>query len=300
VFGEGGWRNWTEHDYIVGMSMIVVLLLITSAFLHALWNAMLKRHPDAPNAGVVVLLFSALFSVAPLPLEAGPYFPTWLGLGLAGLAGVFEAGYFYTLTRALQRTPLSVVYPIARGGALVFVWPVSVLLLGEPFYWWASLGLCLLWLGLFFCSSQNLQASLNKRGIGLSVLCALCIAGYNLCYKWALKDGSTPIALCAVSLSLSTPVSVLLLGKAGLAPLWSTLRARLWYLLFVGLASALSFLLFVIALRVYDAGAALTLRNVSIVFALLFAVSLGERPSSKQWLGALLVTVGAILVNIRK
>jgi drug/metabolite transporter (DMT)-like permease len=282
------------------MSMIVVLLLIASAFLHALWNAMLKRHPDAPNAGVVALLFSALFSVAPLPLEAGPHFPTWLGLGLAGLAGVFEAGYFYTLTRALQRTPLSVVYPIARGGSLVFVWPVSVLLLGEPFYWWALLGLFFLWLGLFFSSSQNLQALLNKRGIGLSVLCALCIAGYNLCYKLALKDGSTPIALCAVSLSLSTPVSVALLGKGGVALLWSTTKARPYYLLFIGMVSALSFLLFVIALRVYDAGAALTLRSLSIVFALLFALSLGERPSRKQWVGALLVTIGAILVNTRR
>lgn len=280
--------------------MTVIVLVLASAFLHALWNALLKRHEDAPRAGVVALLFSALFSIAPLPFEAGPHFPTWFGLGLAGCAGVFEAGYFYTLTRALQRAPLSVVYPIARGGALAFVWPVSVLLLGEPFYWWALLGLFFLWLGLFFSSAQNLPTEVIKRGLWLSGLCALCIAGYNLCYKVALQDGATPIALCAVSLSLSTPVSVLLLGKTGAASLWSTARARPWFLLLIGLVSAASFLLFVIALRIYDAGAALTLRSLSIVFALLFALSLGERPSRRQWFGALLVTLGAILVNTRR
>jgi drug/metabolite transporter (DMT)-like permease len=280
--------------------MTALLLVLASAFLHALWNALLKRHSDAPNAGVAVLLFSALFSVAPLPLEAGPHFPAWSGLGLAGLAGVFEAGYFYTLTRALHRAPLSVVYPIARGGALVFVWPVSVLFLGEPFYWWAMLGLCCLWLGLYLSSPQDTSAALTREGLWLAALCALCVAGYNLCYKVALHGGATPIALCAVSLSLSTPISVLLLGRDGAAVLWRTLRARLAYLLLIGLISALSFLLFVVALRSYDAGAALTLRSLSIAFALLFALSLGERPSRRQWLGALLVTAGAILVNTRR
>jgi drug/metabolite transporter (DMT)-like permease len=282
------------------MSTVAIALVLSSAFLHALWNALLKRHPDAPSAGVVALLFSAIFSVAPLPFEAGPHFPTWFGLGLAVGAGVFEAGYIYTLTRALQSAPLSVVYPLSRGGALAFVWPVSVLFLGEPFYWWALIGLFLLWLGLCFSSSRNIKTPISKRGVWLAVICALCIAGYNLCYKSALRDGSTPIALCAVSLSLSTPVSILLLGKERLASLWSTARARFGYLLLIGFVSALSFLLFVIALKGYDAGAALTLRSLSIVFAQFLALLLGERPSRKQWMGAFLVTAGAILVNTRK
>jgi drug/metabolite transporter (DMT)-like permease len=41
------------------------------------------------------------------------------------------------------------------------------------------------------------------------------------------------------------------------------------------------------------AGAVATLRNTSVVFAVLFSWILGERPPLKQWLGAALVAAGA-------
>jgi drug/metabolite transporter (DMT)-like permease len=286
--------------------MVVILLVIASAFCHALWNTLMKKEPDAPTAGVAGIFLSALFCVLPLPFEGGPYFAgaTSLLFGLG--AGVFEAGYIYTLGRSLARFPLSVVYPIARGGALLVVWPVSVFWLGEPFHWWAIPGILCLWVGLYLCAKRE-EPTPEKRealqgvgvmGLWLAGLCAACIGGYNLCYKVALQNGATPIALCAVSLVFSVPLSVLLLGR-GAKRLVSVMRERFWSLLLVGFLSALSFLLFVIALRYYDAGASMTLRNVSIVFAQLLSLRLGERPSRLQWLGALLVTVGAIVVNIR-
>jgi drug/metabolite transporter (DMT)-like permease len=42
------------------------------------------------------------------------------------------------------------------------------------------------------------------------------------------------------------------------------------------------------------AGAMATLRNTSIVFAVLLSRILGERPTPRQWLGAALVSAGAM------
>ncbi len=46
------------------------------------------------------------------------------------------------------------------------------------------------------------------------------------------------------------------------------------------------------------AGVVLTLRNTSILFALVMAFALGERPRRLGVVGAVLVTVGAVLLAL--
>jgi drug/metabolite transporter (DMT)-like permease len=67
-------------------------------------------------------------------------------------------------------------------------------------------------------------------------------------------------------------------------------------LLVAGLLCTGSFLLFLLALVRGGAGAAGTLRNVAIVFALGFAWVLGERPGRRQLAGTAVVLVGAALL----
>lgn len=113
------------------MSPLVVVLVVGSAFLHALWNALLKRQGDPEGASAAILAVAAAVAVGAVPLASGPAFPLPGGLGWALVAGVCESGYFVTLALALREAPLGVVYPLSRGGALALVWPVSVLWLGE-------------------------------------------------------------------------------------------------------------------------------------------------------------------------
>ena len=60
-----------------------------------------------------------------------------------------------------------------------------------------------------------------------------------------------------------------------------------------------SFLLFLAGLAATGAGAALTLRNTSVVFAQAIALLMGERPPRRQLAGAALVVLGASLVAWR-
>jgi uncharacterized membrane protein len=64
-----------------------------------------------------------------------------------------------------------------------------------------------------------------------------------------------------------------------------------------GVLCVASFLLYLEALALAGAGAMATLRNSSIVFAMLLSRALGgpsERRSWRQWGGAALVTAGAV------
>src|SRR5918912_3657437 len=109
------------------MPTIALVFALLAAGFHALWNLLLARAADV-QAATAVALITAEVVFAPVAVvvwhaDAGVW-PWLVGSGL------FELAYFVLLATAYGRAPLSVVYPIARGGAPVLVLGVSVLALG--------------------------------------------------------------------------------------------------------------------------------------------------------------------------
>src|SRR5262249_166594 len=111
-------------------SFTVASLVLVSAALHALWNALIKRERDVRAATLPVLTVALIFSGTAALLEHS-WFPSTGALVCALASGICEAGYFATLSLSLQAAPLGRYYPIARGTALLIVWPVSLVWLGE-------------------------------------------------------------------------------------------------------------------------------------------------------------------------
>jgi drug/metabolite transporter (DMT)-like permease len=269
-----------------------LLLVLLSALLHALWNALLKRERDTEAAAVGVLA-SATVLAALVALAGGSgAFPRPSAFTWAVAAGLGEGFYFLTLARALSRAPLGLAYTVARGGAIVLVWPLSVLGLGEPFTLLAAAGAALVLLGLAAAGIQREQ----RGGLGWSLACAISITAYHLAYKQSLAAGARASALFAVSLTLALALNLAQLPQAR-ARLAVLFRTRAVPLLLGGALCTAAFLIFLRALADAGAGAVLTLRNTSVVFAQLLGLMLGERPRPRQLLGAALVVAGAILVG---
>jgi drug/metabolite transporter (DMT)-like permease len=276
---------------------VVLTLVLLSAFFHALWNALLKRHED-PEAGVVgvIAVDVVLGALWALGLQ-GEAFPTrggWMwGLG----AGVCEGLYLFSLARSLRNAPLALAYTVARGGALLLVWPVSVLWLGEALTPLTVAGALVLAAGLAVTGLVR-PSGPAARGVAWAAASAVCIAGYHVSYKQALGTGAQPPALFALGLGVALPM--LLSMHASQAKRRAVLRqARLrpGLMLMTGTVSTLSFALLLTALASGGAGAVLTLRNTSIAFALGLAVLQGERPGRRQLSGAVLVMAGAVLLG---
>lgn len=273
------------------------LSLLASAFLHALWNALLKRERRPQVAVAGVLAFALLFATGAALASAAHAFETRAALGWALAAGVFEGLYFVTLAAALARADYGIVYTVARGGAMLMVWPAAVVLLREPVLTGGVFGACLVGLGLALATSHRVWRPMSRAGMAFAAACAVAVAGYHLCYDRALSTGARPTPLFAVALATALPlVLTSLRGRisardirlsGGLMLRWS----------FAGLLCAGSFLLFLSGLASAGAGVALTLRNTSVVFAQVLALALGERPTRAQAAGAVLVTAGAALVG---
>src|SRR4051812_11283431 len=83
-------------DFMSGL--LVITLILASAVLHALWNALVKRERDSQAATLGVLTVATVLS-ALVALARGEGFAS-RGALLAGVAaGLCEAGYFATLGR---------------------------------------------------------------------------------------------------------------------------------------------------------------------------------------------------------
>jgi len=280
------------------LETVALLLVLSSAFLHATWNAMLKRYPN-PEAGVVAVITVAMVGGALWAFGMhGAAFPSWEGLGWAVVAGACESVYLAALSRALHRAPLGLVYTVSRGGAMLLVWPVSVLALGEGVSAWTATGAAVLGAGLVVMQLTRPEGRVAS-GFAWAALSAMGIAGYHLSYKVALAQGAQPPALFTVGMLIALPVLIVERGRRfG----WASLAREAWsrpgQVLVAGIFCMLSFALMLSALGNSGAGVVLTLRNTSIAFALVLAAFQGERMGRRQLVGAGLVSVGAVLLGL--
>ena len=211
-------------------------------------------------------------------------------LGSAFCEGVYVIG----LARALEAAPLGLAYSVSRGTALLWVWPLSVLFQSEPVSLLGALASALVLFGVVAAGSRPGELRLSG-GFGWALLAGAGGGFSNPCIRQALVEGADPMQVFAFSLGVGLVPAVVTLG-VGAGPLLKQARDR-WRTL--GAAAVLcfgSYALFLVALRVEGAAHATTLRNSSIVFALLLSWWMGELPTRRQWAGTAAVIAGAALL----
>jgi drug/metabolite transporter (DMT)-like permease len=268
--------------------------LLASAFLHASWNALVKREREPQGAVVGVLAAALAFSGAIAVVAPGAGLPGRAPLLWGAAAGAFEAFYFVTLGEALARATYGAVYAIARGGALLVVWPVAVAVLREPFTARSAGGAALVGAGVVLVAVAGRERA-SRGGIAFAVACAASIAGYHVCFERAVAAGAAPAPLFALAFGVALPAVWAQARLSGRVLPSLDRRAALRMAIAGALATA-SFLLFLVGLSSSGAGVALTIRNTSVVFAQALAAALGEAVPRRQLLGSALVVAGAALV----
>ncbi len=275
-----------------------IALVLVSAFLHALWNALLRLEADKDRALVAAVTIATLLAVivaaARWSATGVPPLPTTGSIVWSLTAGLLELAYFVTLARALDRGPLGPVYTVSRGGAILVTWPVSVAWFGEVATPGAIAGSVAVLAGVALAGRTSGSSPMPRRALGWAIICAVAIAGYHLAYKAAMDAGGSSSAVFALALGLATAVNYVRLGRVGRRVVAGLLRTRLLRIAMMGVICGGSFLLLIQALASSGAGFALTARNTSVLFATMLAAAMGERPRAPQIAGAALVAAGAV------
>jgi drug/metabolite transporter (DMT)-like permease len=256
-------------------------LALGAAILHALWNLLLAGSRNV-LAATAVALGSSLVVALPFAVvtweierEAVP----WM---LASAA--LELVYFLTLTAAYQRAELSLVYPLARGGAPVLVLLGAVATGYDP----ASvevLGVLAVAVGIVLV--RGLRGG-DRLGVLLGLLIAAQIAGYTLVDAEGIEHAD-PVPYLFVVLIPTAVVAALLSGRDGLR---SELRPAA---VLAGCGGFLAYVLVLAALALAPAAPVAAVRETSVLVAVALAAPiLGERVTRGRLVGAALVVAGVV------
>lgn len=271
------------------MPVEALALVGAAAGLHAFWNLVIARAPDTAAAtalalaiGVAVALPFALVRWQ-VQAEAWPFIAA---------SSVLELVYFGLLTAAYRRAEMSLIYPIARGGAPVIVLIVSVLVLRAPTSAAQVAGVALVGLGVLLV--RGVRGAARFSDVTLALAVAAAIASYTLVDASGVRfaDPMTYLVLILIAPAAVSLAAVKLRGPRG------RLRRALGPLTVAGgVASICAYGLVLAALTLAPAASVAAVREVSVLIGVgLAAIILRERVSRARFAGALVVVLGVAFV----
>ncbi len=272
------------------MTTTALLLALTAAVVHAIWNVLLARARDPQAATAVALLFAEVVFAVPAWLAWRMDRAVWPYLIASG---ALQLLYFALLVTAYRLLPLSVVYPVSRGVAPVLVLAIGVVVLGHATSAGQVAGVCLVGAGILLV--RGLRPSVG-RGIVFGLVIACVIATYTLVDK---KGVTFAAALPYLELSMLAPALIYaayIANAKGLPALRAEVNRST---LVAGIATFGAYCLVLLALQRAPAAPVAAVRETSVVVAALLAWRfLAEPVGWTRVAGAVAVAGGIALVSL--
>jgi drug/metabolite transporter (DMT)-like permease len=286
------------------MSVGALLLLVAAGIVHSGWNLLAKTSRDKQAFLWLALVASVALFAVPFVLARASVPPAgWL---LIGVSGALEAVYYVLLGSAYEAGDLSLVYPLSRGSAPLFVLLFALAFLHEHVTAAGVAGI-LLTVGGMYCMhlpALSVDAllrplrALGERTSALALLTGLVIA----CYSTVDKKGLTYVAplpylylIFSTAALLLTPY-ILRTRRAVLGKEW---RANRFRIVAVAVMFVLSYLLVLIALRGAQVSYVSAVRGLAVVFAAVLGITLLREPFARMKLwGSLLLFAGIACIEL--
>ena len=283
------------------MSLLAVLLVLSSAVIHAVWNLQAKK----VGGGLPFVLLTGIVStVLYLPVVI----PVWItftpeldvqSVLLIGAGAIIHLVYFMLLMRGYRHGEMSVVYPLARGTGPALTMICAVLFFEEVPTPGAVVGMILIGSGVVILSAPMFKAGLEhlRKGIGYALLTGLLIALYTtfdkrimvsvailpLLYDWSAS------AIRTIALS-----PLLWRNRRGIREVWREHRGKV---LFICLVSPAGYILMLTAMKLAPVSSIAPLRETSILFGAFLGIRmLGEGDQRRRLFAAAVMAAGAVSI----
>ena len=172
------------------MSLNIFLIVILAAFLHAIWNAMVKREDDkyfsltAIVLGHVPISIVVIFLTPTLSIQSIPYIFA---------SAIFLAGYEWCLLSAYRLEDYTKVYPIARGTAPIFIVILSLLLLNINISRFELIGILIISFGIIILGFQSIRTFKNYSAIVYAVATGIFISCYSISDGFGGRLSNSPL-----------------------------------------------------------------------------------------------------------
>ena len=177
----------------------VFFIVIFATFMHAVWNGMVKNHPDKAVA-VSAIVFGhiplAIIAIIFLPAPAIDCIPYIV------VSAIVHQGYQWYLLSAYQIGDLTKVYPIARGFGPLVATLVSILILSLVLKSLIILSILLICIGIMILGLFD-RENKDFKVLKLSLITGFFIGLYSLIDGYGARVSLSPITYMSWAFLLS-------------------------------------------------------------------------------------------------
>jgi len=177
----------------------VFFLVLFATFMHAVWNGMVKNHPDK-----AVAVTAIVFGHIPLAIVAIIFLPTPTieCIPYIVASAIIHQGYQWYLLSAYKIGDLTKVYPIARGFGPLVATLISILVLGLLLKSLVIFSILLICFGIMILGLLD-NKSKNFKVLQLSLFTGFFIGLYSLVDGYGARVSLSPIVYMSWSFILS-------------------------------------------------------------------------------------------------
>ncbi len=288
------------------MPLNALLLVLTAALLHALWNVVAKKAGGNHHFALITVVMTCVLW-APAALWFGLLDSLrwgWLEWAVLALSALVHVLYFTVLLTGYRKSDLTVVYPVARGSGPLLAAVGAIFFLGERLTALGSVGVLAVCGGVFLIAggpalwrgSQDAVAHQRvMAGVRWGVLTGTLIAGYTVIDGYAVKVLLIgPVVVDYVGNLLRVPL-LLPSSLRDVPGLQSALRSQWRHALVVATLGPLAYILVLYAVQMAPLSHVAPAREVSMLFAALIGGRLlGESDRGLRLIGAACMAAGVM------
>lgn len=278
------------------MSLTVFIAVILAAFLHAVWNAMVKKGHDkyvsltAIVLGHVPISIVVIFLTPAVTVQSIPYIL---------ISAIFLTGYEWCLLSAYRLEDYTKVYPIARGTAPIFIIIISLFLFSLNISKLELIGVLVISFGIIILGFQNIKTFKNYLPTMYALGTGLFIACYSITDGFGGRLSTSPLNYTAWLMILNAVIFSILLtimNKPGVVKRVFSDEKKIFFI-----GGTLSYTVYGTIIWAFTQASVplvAALRETSIIFALLIgAIFLNEKLNMLKISAVLTIFFGVILLK---
>jgi len=284
------------------MTSHVFLLVLISAFSHAVWNFAARK-----AAGNLVAVWLGLW------LGCALVFPGVIGIVVyKGLpetvsvqaiiciiaTGLIHSVYFRLLAAAYEHGEISLVYPIARGSGIALTAILASLFLKELFTFLGSISIGLISLSIISLGAGTHGKANDTKSVTLALSVGASIVAYSLVDKIGVSHVN-PV----VYIWLMFPIAAVVLTPFVIRRYHGTLgqvaRKYIGYSVIIGVGSIGTYLLILFAFTMGPVGYIVAVREFAVILgAIAGIIFLKERFTIAKVLAICVIVIGIISIKL--
>lgn len=292
------------------MTALALILVLTAAVLHAIWNLAAKRAGAGgmPFIFVVGIVIVTLYT--PVLAVYGWFWRpeiTWPMIGVIAVSGLLKSLYAVCLQRAYRAGDFSLIYPLARGTGPLLATGIAVFALNEHPSALALAGGFLIVASIFFLTGGDRwlrrQAPLSGAQSAVAIRYGLLTGAFIGTYTVWDRFGVAHVHIPPVVFDAGTALMMLVLlapfawpRRAAVRAAWHTFRREA---IIMAVFSSTGYVLVLTAMTFTPVSYVAPAREFSILFgAALGAKFLGETESPRRLRAACGMVVGLIALTL--